>query len=77
MQDMGRMIHSCLQSAIDMWVDGGTATKLHSSAKIVSSFIAKVASTAVNACLDGYTITDLEVVDAVSNCRDNTSGFMT
>jgi predicted aspartyl protease len=71
------MVHFCLQGAINMWVDSGAATKLHSSAKVISSFIAKVASTAVDTGLDGYTVTDLEVFDAVSDCCDNTSCFMT
>jgi len=77
MQDMGRMIHLCLQGAINMWVDSCTATKLHFFAEIISSFIAKVAMTAVNPRLYGYAITDLEVVDAASDCCDNTGGFMT
>lgn len=77
MQDMDRMIHLCLQGTINMWIDCGTATKLHFSAEIISPFIAKVAITAVNARLYGYAVTDLEVVDAVSDCCDNTGGFMT
>ena len=77
MQDMDGMIHLCLQGAINMWVDCGAATKLHLSAEIVSSFIAKVAIAAVNARLYGYAVTDLEVFDAVSDCCDNTGGFMT
>ena len=60
-----------------MWIDCSTATKLHFSAEIISPFIAKVAITAVNARLYGYAVTDLEVVDAVSDCCDNTGGFMT
>lgn len=77
MQDMDRMVHLCLQSAINMWIDCGAATKLHFPAEIISSFIAKVAITAVNARLYGYAVTDLEVVYAVPDCCDHTGGFMT
>jgi len=77
MQHMGRVIHLRLQGAINMWINGGAATKLHAFAEIISSYIAKVASTAVNASLDGYTVTDEEILDAVSDCGDNTGGFMT
>ena len=77
MQYMGRMIHLCLQSAIDMWVDGGAATKLHSFAEIISSFIAKIASAAVNAGLNGHAVTDFEVIDAASDCCNDTGSFVT
>jgi hypothetical protein len=76
MQNMDRMIHLCLQGAINMRVDCGAATKLHFFAEIISSFIAKVAITAENARLYGYAVTDCEVVDAGTDCCDNTGGFM-
>jgi hypothetical protein len=77
MQDMSRMIHLCLQGAINMWVDCCAATKLHFFAEIISPFIAKIAISAVNARLYGNAVTDPEVLDAVSDCCDNTGGFVT
>ena len=74
---MGWVIHLCLQSAINMRVDGGAATELHALAEIISSLIAKVASTTVNASLDSYAVTDIKVFDSGSDCCDNTSSFVT
>lgn len=76
MQDMGRMVHLCLQCTIDVGVYCGAATKPHSPAEIIPSFIAEVASTAVNACLDGYAVTDLEVFDAACDCCNDAGCFM-
>jgi hypothetical protein len=77
MQDMDRMIHLCLQCTINMWVDCSTATKLHFLAEIISSFVAEAAISTVNARLYGYAVTDREVLDALSDCCDNTGGFVT
>lgn len=64
MEDIGGVVHACLEGTVDVGEAGGRGTEAHLAAEVVSAFYTEGTCTAVNASLDGYALADGEGVDA-------------
>ena len=65
---MRRMVHSVLQSAVEMWECLGAAAKAHIFAEIVAAFVAVAAVVAHDASLNRDALTDDKVLDPWTDC---------
>lgn len=76
MQDMRGVIHSVLQSTVEMWECLGAAAEAHVLAEVVATFVAVAAVVAHDASLDGDSLTDDKVFDTWAYGCDDSRGFM-